>query len=105
MKKLIAALLITISLPALSMGDDYKKTSNGGYVFTGGSHLKGCSNKFQVGSSTKQFVVDCMKVDAIAVRTPNKQRSIVDRNGKREIIEFGQTIFYFQNGILDGIIQ
>lgn len=105
MKKIITALLIAATLPALAMGDDYKKTKDGGYVYTGGAHLKGCSNRFQIGSTTKQFVIDCMKVDAIAVRSPDYRRSITDRYGVYDIIGFGQTRFYFQNGILSEIVN
>ena len=97
--------MIATSLPAMAMGDDYKKTKDGGYVFTGGSHLKGCSNRFQVGNTTRQFVVECMKVDAIAVRTPDHRRVITGQNGVREILKFGATTFYFDNGVLGMIAQ
>jgi hypothetical protein len=105
MFKVLVAIILVTSTSAMAMGDDYKKMPNGGYVFTGGSHIKGCSNKFQVGTSTKQFVVDCMKVDAIAVRTPDRRRVITTNYGTREIIGFGATTFYFQNNVLDAIAQ
>ena len=106
MKAILGLVLaVVVSLPALAMGDDYKKNKSGGYSYTGGAHVKGCSNRFQVGSTTRQFVIECMKVDGVAVRTPDRIRSITDRNGVREIIGFGVTTFYFQNGKLDGILN
>jgi hypothetical protein len=105
MKYIISALIIAFSVNAQAMGPDYKKMPNGGYVYTGGSHIKGCSNQFQVGTTSKQFVIDCMKIDSLGVKTPDRQRTITDRYGRRDIVTYGITTFYFQNGILDGIAQ
>jgi hypothetical protein len=105
MPKILIAMIMVISTSAMAMGSDYKKMPNGGYAYTGGSHIKGCSNQFQVGSTSKQFVIDCMKIDSLGVKTPDRQRTITDRYGRRDIITYGITTFYFQNGILDGILN
>jgi hypothetical protein len=105
MKKFIILSLMALSFTASAMGSDYKQMPNGGYVYIGGSHIKGCSNKFQPGLTKKQFVIDCMKIDAIAVKHPNRVRTITSQYGVRDIIEFGATTFYFQNGVLESIIQ
>ena len=66
---------------------------------------KGCSNFFKVGQSTKLFVMDCMKVDGIAVRLPESKRSYHSKNGLTEVYAYGKTTFYFRDGILDYIIN
>jgi len=105
MSKLLFALILAASTSAMAMGNDYKKMPNGGYVYTGGAHVKGCSNQFQVGTSTRQFVVECMKIDAIAVRSPDRRHVITTTYGTREILGFGATTFYFRNGVLDMIAE
>jgi hypothetical protein len=105
MKKFIALSLLALSFASVAMGPDYKQMPNGGYVYTGGSHIKGCSDRFQVGNSTQQFVIECMKIDSLGSKTPDRRRSINDRYGRRDIITYGVTTFYFQNGILESIIQ
>jgi hypothetical protein len=101
--KSIVVVFALFSTSVFAMGDDYKKNKNGGYEYTGGSHIKGCSNKFQVGVSTKQFVVKCMKIDGIAVRNPERIRTYQSRNGLNETYVYGKTTFFFKDGILDGI--
>ena len=66
---------------------------------------KGCSNFFKVGQSTKTFVVDCMKVDGIAIRTPESVRTHRSKYSLTEIYVYGRTTFYFKDGILDYIIN
>ena len=101
--KILIGLSIILSTGAFAMGDDYKKNANGGYEYTGGAHIKGCSNKFQVGVSTKKFVVDCMKIDGINVRAPERIRTYQTRNGLSETYVYGRTTFFFRDGVLDGL--
>ena len=64
---------------------------------------QGCSNFFQVGSSTRDFVVACMKVDGIAVRTPDRVLTHQNQYGLSERYYYGRTIFHFTNGRLTAI--
>ncbi len=66
---------------------------------------KGCSNFFEVGRSTKTFVVECMKVDGLAVRTPESVRTHRSKYALTEIYVYGRTTFYFKDGVLDYIIN
>lgn len=105
MKKLLVLAVLGFSTSAFSMGPDYKQTSNGGWVYTGGSHIKGCSNYFEVGKSTKGFVIECMKIDGINVRHPESVRTHRSKYSFTEIYVYGRTTFYFKDGILDYIIN
>jgi hypothetical protein len=104
-KVIISAALMALSFAASAMGPDYKKMPNGGYVYTGGAHVKGCSDRIQVGVSSQQFVIDCMKIDSKGVKTPDRRRSITNRYGRRDIVTYGMTTFYFQNNVLETIAQ
>lgn len=64
---------------------------------------QGCSRFFQVGSSTKTFVVECMRVDGIAVRRPERVVTYQNRFGLSERYYYGRSIFHFTNGILTAI--
>jgi hypothetical protein len=101
----IIASVITPSFAVSAHDTNYKRNKNGGYEYTGGAHIKGCSNKFEIGSSTKKFVVDCMKIDSIAVRHPEQIRQHYSQYGTTEIYVYGATTFYFKNNILDHIVN
>ena len=74
-------------------------------VATSTSEKKGCSNFFRVGQSAKTFVIECMKVDGLAVRVPESKRSYYSSSGLTEVYVYGKTTFYFKDGILDYIIN
>lgn len=65
----------------------------------------GCSNSIKPGVSTKTFVVNCMKFDAIAVKKPDYYRQTVTKYSTLETVGFGKTTFYFRNGILDSYVK
>jgi hypothetical protein len=46
-----------------------------------------------------------MKIDSKGVKTPDRRRSITNRYGRRDIVTYGMTTFYFQNNVLETIAQ